>query len=104
MKKWRWSRYELKQFDVVKETEKQVIYRRPLVWGREGEFEDIRESKSSRSFSASVGTHHMWFDTWEDAHTWMIERATEKMHYASRVLETAKNDLVKIQAMQKPEE
>jgi hypothetical protein len=93
-KMWRWSSYgtpRVKQFDVVKETAKQVEYEHDM-WG-----------KMTREREAKESLNHMWFDTWEECHDWMVGSAMIEMKNAEVQLGLARIKLSEIQSMQKPE-
>ena len=85
MKKFRAYRDEIIEHEIVKETEKQIVYKSK--WGGN----DIRESKDARWYS--------WHDTFEDAKQKLVEDAKSKINTCIYSLEYAKKELSKIEAL-----
>jgi hypothetical protein len=52
---------------------------------------------------AKESSNHMWFDTWEECHDWMVGSAMIEMKNAEVQLGLARIKLSEIQSMQKPE-
>ena len=95
--KWRWSGYsstrapERKQ--VLRETESTIWY-----------VGENWQGKQTNEKERKWTDYHKWFDTWQEWHMWMIEKATCTMERASKDLEAARDRLAKVQAMVEPDQ
>ena len=85
MKKFRAYRNEIIEHEVVKETEKQIVYKSK--WGGR----DVRESKE--------GTWYSWHDTFDSAKNRLIYDANEKIKTALSIVEYHRSELSKIEAL-----
>ena len=46
--------------------------------------------------------HHPFFETWQEAHSYMLEEAKKKKAFAEKELASAIRHLKKVEAMQEP--
>ena len=71
------------------------------------EVEVERETESSVWVNGSrlqkVTGYHIYHDTWDVAHTYLLEKAKQKVEYARRQLEEHKSYLGNVKGMKKPE-
>jgi hypothetical protein len=76
--------------EVEKETEKSVFY--------------VTEWKGRKSThrEAKVSSYHRWFDSWEEAHTYLTGKAELSLSAAKNSLRDAEEWLQELSVMQKP--
>lgn len=88
MKKYQTGHYDIdiKEIEVIRETEAFIIL--PEQYGRRKE---RRESKKSN--------YHLYHDTWEAAHAYLLERTKDKIAQVQDLLEKEKKDLRIIENM-----
>lgn len=84
-------RFDIDAFEVVKETAKQIVYI------------DEYNGKRSENRVAKASSYDKWFDTWEDAHAFLIENARAKVESLRMQLERAKGKEGQIRGMKKPQ-
>ena len=77
----------IREVEVSRETPKFVV----LVGERWGEKKESRYAKRGR--------YDNFFDTWEEAHQFLLDRATIRFRSAQVVLERAQENLKRIEAM-----
>lgn len=73
-------------FEIIRETPKQVIY--------------FIKAHERREAKASSGVR--WFDTWEEAHAWLMEEKGREVENARRALEVKKSLLWNVRGMKPP--
>jgi len=83
----RWST-EIKEKDIVRETDAFVIL------PEEGGRKERREAKSS--------DYHLYHETWDLAHAYLLQRAKDRVVRSQSELEGRQNDLKVIENMQPP--
>ena len=95
MKKYRTNEYAwrdlIEEVEITRETEKQVVVSVVLNSGK------VREDRSAKK-SSSVN----YFDTWEEAKLYLLERAESKVTHARRELDKANSHLGNIKGLKKP--
>lgn len=84
-----WGR-GIEAFEVVKETEKQIVY--VSDWC----------GKRTENRVAKASSYNMWFDTWEEAHAYLVEKANNNVERLRLQLERAKGEAGQIRGMKKP--
>lgn len=90
MIKYRAAWDKIEPYEVVKETEKQVVY--VVEWC----------DKKSERREAKCSWDHKWFDTWEEAHTHLVDKAQKKVESLRMQLEQEKGREGQIRGMKKP--
>jgi hypothetical protein len=88
MIKYRTRCDEIKEVEVIRETPKQVV----IKLRRNGE---RREDKRSNYMN--------WFNTWDEAHEFLVEQAREEVNQLCKRLDRAKGELGRIRGMKKEE-
>lgn len=63
----------------------------------------IRDARGNERREAKKSTWYSLFDTWEEAHAALVEKAKKDVASADRHLRLTKDSLARIEAMQKPE-
>lgn len=81
MKRYQTTRWDIKieEIEVIRETESFMIV------PTEGRRKERREAKHSE--------YHLYHETWEAAHTYLLQRAEERVGQARNVLEHRINEL-----------
>ena len=79
-------------------------------WGVEAKIEEVEVDRETESSVWVNGNrlqksteYHTYHDTWDAAHSYLLERAKNKVEYARRQLEEHKSRLGNIKGMKKPE-
>jgi hypothetical protein len=80
--------------EVVKETEKTVTIRTEQNWG--GGKTRITESRENK-----ISNYHRFFDTWEEAHDYLVKRAEKAVENCRMTLERLKGECGRIKGMKK---
>ena len=86
MFKYRTSWDVIERREVVREAEKVVF----LMWGKR----EVREAKRS--------DYQNWFDTWQEAHDFMVDLAEGRVEKAQVTLQRAYDKLERIKEMKPP--
>lgn len=97
MKKWKASFgyvLDVKEYEVVKETEKTVTIKSVNSWSEKTV--ELREFKNARG--------HSYHDTFEEAHALVLERAREKVAQAKNQFQRARDEYGNIKGMKSPAE
>jgi len=81
MEKFRVSGINIEKLEVIKETEKQIVYINSYK-------KECRENKISQ--------WSIWFGTFEEAKTHLIEKWTLRVEYEEKELQNAKENLIKV--------
>ncbi len=89
MNKFRVAYGEIEARKVVRETKHRIWF----ISSWRGK--DSERSENKRS------TDQNWFDTWEDAHAFLVEKAQQKVENLRLQLERAKGELGQIKGMKK---
>lgn len=85
-------RETIERFQIVKKTPKQVVYLSDS-WHK-GDFREIR--------SNITGRHENFFDTWAEAHAFLVDRAEKSVDAAKSRLHEAKSHLGQTKSMKAP--
>jgi hypothetical protein len=88
MKKYRTSRWnpaKIEEIEITRETEVSVFYKSP------GSRTESCERKSADS--------HRWFNSWEEAHAYLVGEAERSVNNCRRMLETANGHLGNVKGM-----
>ena len=93
MKKYRVKWQEINEYEVVKETPKQIVFLEPG-WNDKTTFKESREAKKSG--------YQNWFDTWEQAHDFLVEASKRKIKGLESRIKSEKKVLSNILNMDKP--
>lgn len=90
MKIYRISKYgiEIKELEMVRETEKQVVYL--YKWSED----NIREEKSNK-----ISDWYRFFKTYEDAKEFLLNRENEKVKYLEEEILKHKNNITILEGM-----
>jgi len=84
MKKFRVSGIKIEELEVIKETEKQIVY---------------KNSFSNENRENKVSQWAIWFETFEEAKTHLIEKWTLMVESNENKLQRAKDNLTKIKTL-----
>lgn len=85
---------KIEKREILRETKKCVFVKEDIGWAnKKGE---CREAKRA--------TYINWFDTWEEAHSFLLKRAQEGVDFAALRLSALKRALGNIKGMKNPEE
>jgi hypothetical protein len=96
--KWKTSAFGvwIEPVECVKETEKQLVLR-VKQWTRAGEPERFYERRVSKISS------DRYFDSWDEAKAYLLERAQTQLVGAQRALQHRQDELGNIKGLKKPE-
>jgi hypothetical protein len=86
-----WGAERIKRVKVIKATAKTVV------------FEDDWMGKTIQQTERRETVNHGIFDTWQEAHAWLLARAENSLNDARRRLEQAQGLYGNIKGMKKPE-
>jgi hypothetical protein len=82
--------YEIRPCNVTKETPHKITF----LAGSNEEFTRTENKESS---------YHAWFDTWENAHAYVVAKCEKEVESCEMKLERAKGRLGQVRGMKKPE-
>lgn len=80
---------DIEKVEIIRETSKQVVVKQ----GRAGEFEREQAKRSS---------YKNFFDTWLEAHTFLVNKQTVIVERLTTDLKDEKKNLLKLLAMKEP--
>lgn len=80
---------ELKPREVIRETEKQVVY-----------IEDWGGGSAVRR-AAKVSDSSVWFESWDEAKAYAVERARKKLERAREDLDSAEEAMIRAMSLEK---
>lgn len=83
---------EIQALEVVKETPKRIRYLEPNF---------INPEKTHERLEAKESGYHCWFDTWEEARLWLVEKASLRVDSAKSELLRAWKILRRAKGMEK---
>lgn len=81
----RWKPATIEEIEITRETEVSVFYKSP------GCRTELCERKSTDG--------HKWFNSWDEAHAYLMGEAERSVNHYRRMLETAKSHLGNVKGM-----